>query len=156
MANAIETRYDAKTAITISLGGLVTNTSQQSTMIDNSSTQYPGALIYCQIKSGSSGLPTAGTVYEIFLLRGDDHASSTHRTDGAGASDAAISILNAPLLGVIVVTAAASTIFYGEFDTSFAGVLGKSWGIAVRNSSGQTLNASGHQIEYVGYLPEIQ
>jgi hypothetical protein len=152
MPNEIQLKNLTQASFTITLGSLASATSRQSTMIDNSTTQYPGALVYAQIKSGTA--PTSGTVYEVFLIRGD--ASATHRTDNAGASDAAITIENAPLLGVIVVTNSANKIFYGEFDTSFLGALGAEWGIAVRNSSGQTLNASGHQVVYTPYIPEIQ
>lgn len=105
------------------------------------------------IESGTSA-PTAGTTYEIYLLRGD----GTRRTDNAGASDAAITLANAPLLGTIVVTASANTHFYGEFDTAPLGALGTEFGIAVKNNSGQTLHATeGNHIKaYTLYVPEAQ
>jgi hypothetical protein len=154
MANEIRLKPITKATFTITLAGLAG--SRQSDMIANTN-NYPAALVYFAIESGA-GTPTSGTVYEIFLLRGDDPAASTYRTDGAGDSDAAITIRNAPLIGVIVVLNSANTVFYGEFDTAFLGPLGPEWGIAIRNSSGQTLNAveGNHYKGYVYYVPEIE
>jgi hypothetical protein len=125
-------------------------------MINNSS-NYPAAIVSLKITSGAAA-PTVSTVYEVYLLRGDDPSSSTYRSDGAGASDAAITILNAKLLGSIVVTASGATAFYGDFDTSALGPLGPEWGIAVKNSSGQTVSTTegDHFKGYVYYVPEVQ
>ena len=124
-------------------------------MVANSN-NYPGAIVYVRIKSNTA--PTAGQTYNVYLLRGDDASSSTFRTDNAGATDAAITIENATLLGQIVVTATATKSFYGEFDTSMLGPLGPEWGIAIKNNSGQTISATGsdHLAEYVYYVPEVQ
>jgi hypothetical protein len=80
------------------------------------------------------------------------------RDDAAGASDAAITIENAPLLGTIVLTNNANKNFYGVFDTRPLGPLGPEWGIAVKNSSGQALNATegNHYKGYVYIVPEVQ
>lgn len=153
MANQINTKNIASAGFTITLASLANGSARQSTIIDNSSTDYPAAIVYLKIKSGASG-PTAGSVYEVYLIRGD----GTIRDDGAGASDAAITIENAPMLGTIVVTNTANKLFYGVFDTSSLGVLGPEWGIAVKNSSGQALSTTegDHDYNYVGYVPEIQ
>ena len=153
MANQINTKNIASAGFTITLASLASGSARQSTLIDNSSTDYPAALVYLKITSGAS-TPTAGTVYEVYLLRGD----GTIRNDAAGASDAAITIENASLLGTIVVTATTSKAFYGVFDTAGLGVLGPEWGIAVKNSSGQALNSTegNHDYNYVYYVPEIQ
>jgi hypothetical protein len=158
MPNAILAETSAKTTLTITLASLAASTTagRQSTMVDNSSTKYPSAIVYCKIKSGTA--PTAGGVYEIFLLRGDDPASSTFRTDAAGASDAALTIENAQLLGTIVVTNTLNKTYCAEFDTSPLGPLGPEWGVAIRNNTSQALNATGgdHLIEYVAIYPESQ
>lgn len=154
MANEIRLKPITKANFTITLASLANGSARQSTLLTNSS-NYPAAMLYFKITSGGSA-PTAGAVYEIYLLRGDE--TPTIKDDAAGASDAAITIENAPLLGTIVVTATTSKAFYGVFDTATLGPLGPTWGIAVKNSSGNALNTteSNHGYEYVYYVPEIQ
>jgi hypothetical protein len=155
MPNEIRTKVDTEASFTITLASLASGSARQSTMVTNT-TQRPAALIYLRIQSGGTG-PTAGAVYEVYLLRGDGNATP-YRTDGAGASDAAITIENANMIGTIVVTNTANKNFYGDFDTAPLGPLGDEWGIAVKNSSGQALNATegNHIKRYATYLPEIQ
>jgi hypothetical protein len=155
MANEIRLKFDAKASFTISLGSLAAAAARQSTMVANSSAR-PGAIVYVKIESGTA--PTGGTTYEVYLLRGDDASSSTYRTDGAGASDAAFTPNMAILLGAIVVSNSGNTYFYGEFDTSVAGPLGPEWGVAVKNNTNQSLNSTGgnHLVEYAYYVPELQ
>jgi hypothetical protein len=157
MANEIRTKNIAKATFTLTLASLANAAVRQSTLIDNSSNDYPAALIYLKIKSGGTA-PTAGKVYEVYLIRGNDPASSDYRSDGAGASDAAITIENAVLLGAIVVTNTANKVFYGEFDTAPFGPLGPEWGIAIKNNSGQALHATegDHYKGYAYYVPEVQ
>jgi hypothetical protein len=156
MASEIRSKTDAKAAFTITLASLAAAAGRQSTMINNS-TLRPGAIVYVEIETNASA-PTAGQTYDVYLLRGNDASSSTYRTDGAGASDAAITIANAQRIGSIVVTASANTKFYGEFDTAVAGQLGPEWGIAVVNNTGQAANATAanHYAGYVAYVPEAQ
>jgi hypothetical protein len=155
-----------KTAFTCSLApggvGLAAAGARQSTMLNNKATVgadsgYPAALVYIKIKSGGVA-PTAGKTYEIYLLRGDDPAASSYRTDNAGASDAAITIENAQLLGTIVVTANAAKNFFGEFDTAPLGPLGPEWGIAIKNNTDQALDTTegNHLKEFSYYIPEAQ
>lgn len=154
MANEIRLKNIAKATFTLTLASLANGSGRQSTLIDNSSNDYPQAMVFLKIRSSGTG-PTAGAVYEVYLIRGDDPSSSTYRTDGAGASDAAITIENATLLGTIVVTNSTNKDFYGEF---LAQNLGPEWGIAVRNASGQALNATegNHYKGYVYLVPEVQ
>lgn len=157
MANEIHAKNIAKATFTITLASLASASGRQSTMIDNSSNDYPGALVFLKIKSNGSA-PTANSVYEVYLLRGNDPSSSDYRTDGAGASDAALTVLNAQLLGTIVVTASTNTVFYGDFDTTPLGPLGPEWGIAIKNSTGQALHATegDHYKGYAYIVPEVQ
>jgi len=154
MANEIRTKLDAVQNFTISLAALASSAARQSTMVANPNNRG-AALIYLKIESGAAA-PAAGTIYEVYLLRAD--SAGTYRSDGAGAADAAITIVNAQILGTIVVTNNANTNFYGDFDTAPLGPLGFSWGIAVKNSTDQALNATeaNHLKEYATYLPEIQ
>ena len=153
MANQINTKNIASANFTITLASLANAAARQSTLLDNSSNDYPAALIYLKVSSGANA-PTAGSVYEVYLIRGN----GTIRDDNAGASDAGITITNSTLLGSIVVTASANTAFYGVFDTSVAGVLGQEWGIAIKNASGQALHGTegNHGYSYAYYVPEIQ
>jgi hypothetical protein len=153
MANEIQTKLDAWANFTITLAALAAGSARQSTIIANPN-KRPAALVNLRIQSGNA--PSAGTIYEIYLLRGD--GIPTYRTDGAGAADAAITIGNAQLMGTIVVTNNANTNFYGDFDTAPLGPLGTQWGIAVKNSTDQPMNAAegNHIKEYATYLPEIQ
>lgn len=153
MANEIRLKPIAKATFSMTVASLAASSGRQSTMLNNSS-NYPGALVYIILKSGTA--PTADGTYDVYLLRGNDAASSDYRSDGAGASDAAWSPVNARLLGQIVVTNSANTPFYGSFDTAELGPLGAEWGIGIRNSSDQALNASGHYVGYRYYVPEIQ
>lgn len=157
MANQINIKNIADATFTITLASLADASARQSTLIDNSTNDYPAAIVHLKLKSSGSA-PTAGKVYEVYLIRGDDPASSNYRSDGAGASDAAITIENAQLLGTIVVTATTNKLFYGEFDTWPLGPLGPEWGIAVKNSSGQALHATEGDMYkgYVLYVPEVQ
>lgn len=142
--------------------GLAAGGARQSTMINNNANPvsgrgYPAALVYIKIKSGAAA-PTAGKVYEVYLLRGDDPSSSTFRDDAAGASDASIVIENAQLLGTIIVTNSGAKNFYGSFDTAALGPLGPEWGIAIKNATDQALDTteSNHFKGYVYYTPEAQ
>jgi hypothetical protein len=153
MANEIRTKFDAIANFTITLAALASGSARQSTIIANANNRA-AALIYLRLESGNA--PAAGTIYELYLIR--DDGVTNIRTDGAGAADAAITIVNAQLIGTIVVTNAANTNFYGDFDTSPLGPLGPKWGIAIRNSTDQAMNAveANHLKEYAYYLPEIQ
>lgn len=152
MANEIRTKDIARASFTITLASLANGSARQSTLVSNSN-DYPAALVNVKITSGGVA-PTVGTVYEIYLLRTD----GTVADDNAGASDAAITIENSPLLGTIVVTASTAKAFYGVFDTAALGPLGPTWGIAVKNSTGQTLSATegDHAYGYSYYVPEVQ
>lgn len=142
----------SESTFTQTLASLANGSGQQSTMISNA-TGFPAALVFYRIKSGASA-PTVGHSYKIHLLRG----SGTIRSDGAGASDAAITIENAPVLGSIIVTATAAKDFYGIFDTAPLGPLGTEWGTAVVNHSGQALSTTegDHYKGYRHYSPDTE
>jgi hypothetical protein len=152
MPSEIRTKDIAQAAFTITLASLANASARQSTLINNSN-DYPAALINLKITSGGVA-PTAGAVYEVYLIRSDGAIAD----DGAGASDAAITIENAPLLGTIVVTATTAKAFYGVFDTAPLGPLGPTWGIAIKNVSGQALSSTegDHDYNYSYYVPESQ
>lgn len=152
MAHDVQTRLNGWLNFTQTLAALATLTARQSDIIANTG-NFPAALIDYRIQSGAAA-PVAGQLYEIFLIRGD----GTRRTDNAGASDAAITVLNAQLIGTLQVTATANANFTDVYDTAPLGKLGSEWGTIVRNSTSQALNGTegNHTKAYNLYLPSIQ
>ena len=157
MANEVKTKNITKATFTITLASLADNAGRSSLAINNATTKYPAALIYLSLVA--SGTPTADKTYDIYLLRGNDPASSDWRTDAWAGTDAAFTPVNAALLGQIITTATASGTFRKAFDTSPLGPLGPEWGIGVYCNGvggGGALAAGGHYAGYVNYVPEIQ
>lgn len=159
-ANEIMDKFGSSTAMTITLASLASSTSgvgRQSTLIDNTTVRASEAIVYVKITVGTT--PTANKPIYVYLLRGDDPASSNFRDDGAGASDAGLTIINAQLLGTIMCTAATSDVAYrGAFSTRGLGALGKEWGIAIVHETAVNLNATAgnHFVRYVTVNPDVQ
>lgn len=153
MANEIKALYGSNQTLTITLASLATSTAgvgRQSTIVDNSTTRYQTIHIQCKVTVGTS--PTAGKNIYVYFLR----SNGTLRTDGAGASDAGHTRVNARLLGPIAVPAATSdTAYYGEFVVRNPG---KEWGVTIVHDTGVNLNATGgnHSIAWFGENPEVQ
>ena len=145
------------TAMTITLASLATSAAgvgRQSTLVDNTSVKAPAALVYCKVTTGTT--PTANTSILVYLIRYDNSAFGD---DGCGTSDAALTIINAQLLGSILNPATTSnTAYYGVFDTAPFGPLGPKWGVAIVHNTGVNLNSTGgnHVIEYIAYNPQVQ
>lgn len=140
-------------ALTISLASLASSTAgvgQQSTIVDNSTTKYDYALLNVLIKLGTS--PTANKSIYIYLIQSD----GTNRTDGAGASDAGITIKNAARIGILTTGTSPATGDNLRATFTVDG-LGKEWGIAVVHDSGVNLNstAGNHVITYSGFKWEV-
>jgi hypothetical protein len=124
------------TALVATLASLANGAARQCTLVANP-LRRKRAKITVRLKSGAAA-PTAGALYELYLIR----SNGTDADDGAGAADAAITIENALLIGSIVVTASAAKIFRQTITTPIDAPLGATWGIAVKNSSGQALSAT--------------
>ncbi len=156
MANEIKDKFSTSSALTMTLASLADGGGRQSTLVDNGTARYQDLLVYVKLKTGASA-PTANSVCEVYLLRGDKDATTEHVSDGAGASDAALTVLNAPLVGVMRVRSspAAGDLLHGEFLIHRPG---PKWGIAIVNRSGQALDSTGsnHWVRYVGLNPEVQ
>ena len=147
----------AKVALTITLASLAASTAgvgRQSTLVNNSS-KYPAALVAIKTKLGTS--PTAGTV-QVYLIRTDD-STPTIADDGAGLSDAALTVVGAQFLGTLPTKASPSTgdVLQAVFDTAPCGPLCGYWGIAIVNSTGVALDSTGgnHTAEYLYYQDEM-
>ena len=144
-------------SFTITLASLASSTTgvgRQSTLVDNSANLYTSAQIDLKITTGTT--PTANTLVYVYLIRSDNNTPIID--DGAGASDAGLTVVNAPLLGTILVSAATSNAaYYGVFDTKFLGSIGPKWGIAVVNSTGAALNSTegNHIKEYLGIYQTV-
>jgi hypothetical protein len=146
----VNDKFAAGAAFTITLNSLANSTAgvgRQSTIIDNTTNLYLSALVSVAIKMGTT--PTAGGLVYVYLIRDDNDLPIID--DNGGASDAAITIVNAPLLGVLLCPSATTGIVLSRtFDTSQLGPLGPKWGIAIVNGSGVALSSSGHTAEYTG------
>lgn len=157
MANEIKDKFSTDAAMTITLASLASSTAgvgRQTDIVDNSTTRYGRLIIYVKITVGTT--PTANRTIKVFAIRSDADGTTKHRSDGAGSSNAALTVKNAVLLGIIFVDAATSdTAYYGEFvfDTP-----GPEWGIAITHDTGVNLNATGsnHWVRYIGVNPEVQ
>jgi len=158
MANKILDLFQSSTAFTITIASLASSAvgvGRQSDMIDNSSGREQLARIWCKIKQGTS--PTSARTVSLYLLTGDAHGTP-HRTDGAGASDAGITLLNAPIIGVMRNKgsgAATGDLVYGEFLIRIAA---PSWGVALVHDTGVNLDSTGgnHWLRYSYVSPEVQ
>jgi hypothetical protein len=156
MANEIKDKFSTSAPMTISLGSLADGAGRQSAMVDNAAARYPEILVYVKCKMGSSA-PHANSIVEVYLIRGDKDATTEHRSDGAGASDAALTPLNAQLIGALRNKASplAGDVLYGEFVVHRPG---PGWGVAIFNRTGQAFDGTGgnHWVRYVGVNPEVQ
>lgn len=160
VANALSDNQGSATGITITLASLASVgtppnvAGRQSTLVDNTSNLYVGAKVYLKIKLGTS--PTANTLIYVYLIQYDNSAVED---DGAGASDAGLTVINAPLLGTILnVSTSTGTVVYGIFDTTkIVDSLGPKWGIAVVNTTGASLDSTegNHTKNYVGIKRQL-
>ena len=152
MANQILAEHGTATAMTITLASLASSAvgvGRQSTIVSNVD---DAQLIHVYVKVTVGTSPTANTSIFVYLIKSD----GTHRSDGAGASDAALTIVNARLLGVIRNPATSSdTAYYGEFLVRNPG---PEWGIAIVHNTGVNLNSTGgnHWVRYTVENVEVQ
>lgn len=155
MANEIKDKYGSSTAMTITLASLADAAGRQSTIVDNTTNRYAEVLVFVKAKMGASA-PNANSIVEVYLIR-DDNDGTNHRSDGAGASDAALTPLNAQLIGVMrnKASPAGGDVLYGEFLIRRPG---PKWGIIAFNRTGQAFDSTGgnHWARYVGINPEVQ
>jgi len=135
-----------------SLGGLPSSAAgvgRQTTMVDNTVTKYIGISLNVKITLGTS--PTPNKSIYLYLLEGN----GTNWTDGAGASDAALTVVNALPIGVMTTGTAPTT---GTIlRKSFVITPFTEWGIAIVHDSGVNLDATGsnHVLSWAGYKYEV-
>ncbi len=157
MASAILDKFGASTAFTITVASLAsstTNVGRQSTVVDNSTTRYSLVHIFGKIKQGTS--PTGSKGVYFYAIRGDQNATP-HRSDGAGASDAALTRVNAPYITTgrnLASPATGDLIYVDDFIVN----PGPEFGVIVTHDTGVNLDATGgnHWVRYIGNNPEAQ
>lgn len=154
MANEIKEKFSTPAGFTITLASLASSTAgvgRQSTLIDNSTTRYRKVIVYLKVKQGTS--PTGSRFVYVYGIRGD----GTIRSDGAGASDAAFTRLNAVELGVLINKSSPATgdVLTGEFVFENPG---PEWGIAIVHDTNVNLDSTegNHDYNWVGVNPEVQ
>ena len=138
---SIKEGFNTAATFTCTLASLTNTSARQSTVIDNSSGLYLDALVQIKIKTGASSTSASGSiaVYAFGTVDG-----GTTYTDGAGASDAAVTPLAMHLIGIFPAVANATTYISQVMSVAagFGGVLPTKWGIAVQNNSGGTLDST--------------
>lgn len=157
MANKILPYFAAEATLAMTLAGLPSSTSgvgRQSDMVDNSVNRFKRIRLFIKTKLGTG--PSAGKGIYFYGLRGDKNATA-HRTDNAGPSDAALTIINAELIGVIGTAAAPATgdVLLKEIIFEDPGL---EWGIAGYHDTGVNLDATAgnHWVRWIGEDPEVQ
>lgn len=160
MVNQIRWPFVDPAAITITLASLATSVvgvGRQSTLIDNDTNWRGAAMIYLRLRTGTT--PVIDTLFHIYLILSSDDATTPIRSDGAGATDAGLTIVSANKLGTIPMNSVTSDQDYvGIFDTFKIAPLGAQWGIAVVHDTGVNLNSTegNHIKQYSYYDPEVQ
>lgn len=139
---------------TITLGTLATSGSvgRQSTLIDNTSNLYQGAVIGVQITPGTV---TAAGVISYYLIR-SDNGGGPIADDSAGTADAAWTWQNAPIIYTHAIGLGTNTQYKNVFDTG-PYRLGPKWGIGVVQNLGNPLNATAgsHSVTYTPITGKI-
>jgi len=152
----ITSQFSNATAMTITLASLASSTAgvgRQSDFVDNAA-GHREVLLFVRVRQGTS--PTGNRGVYIHLLRDDGDASTPQRTDDAGADDAAITIGNAELVGVLQNGGSPSTgdDLVGSFLIHQPG---PKWAIAIVHDTGAALDGTGgnHVVRFVGIDAEV-
>jgi hypothetical protein len=147
-ASSILQAYGSETAFTITLASLGSASGRQSTIINNTSNLYQDVQVIVSVKTASSSVAATG-YYSVYLITSLDDSLFT---DGGGASDAAITISNAKLMGSFTANATSTVYTCPALSVAQAagGMVPPYWGIAVVNNTGTSLNASGNAAQYIG------
>lgn len=152
MANEIQAKFGAATAMTATLASLASSTAgvgRQTDMVDNSTVKAPKIRVIGKVTTGTS--PTASRAIYIYLLTGD----GTLRTDGAGATDAGLTVVSARLVKAIPTSSTSNTTYSFDFVIDDPG---SEWGLAVVHDTGVALHATAgnHALRYQTIIPEVQ
>lgn len=157
MASQILDKFSSSTAFTITIASLATSTTfvgRQTTMVDNSTTRYSLIHVFGKIKQGTS--PTGNKGVYLYAIRGDGNGTA-HRSDNAGASDAAWTRGNAEFIGVArnLASPATGDVLYIE---AFIVNPGPEFGVGLYHDTAVNLDSTGGNswLRWVGNNPESQ
>lgn len=158
MANEVKNRFNPTLAFTITLTGLASSATlglgaigQQTTLVENASPSKMNCNITAEIVQGIN--PTGSRQAVLYYLK-DDGFTPPYRTDGAGLTDAGITLFTADILDSQGNKASPSTgeIIRLEAVIKDVDIL---FGIAIAHNTGVNLGA-GSFVHYQLYTPEIQ
>lgn len=158
MADVKQKFGTANQALTITIASLANSSARQSTIVNNETDLFLDALVSVKVKSNAAGTSATGAV--LVYAFGTVDGGTTY-TEGAGAVDAAITLVspsNLRLIGVANVVANATTYVAGPMSiaSAFGGTLPARWGVVIENRSGAALDATGgsHSAIYQGVLAQ--
>lgn len=138
----------ANGTFTITIASLATGSSRQSDAVDLSSLNGLDLNVYVKFKTNAAGTSSTGYVVFRWMARTGD---GTEYVDAGGATDAAVTPVNAPVIGSSPAVANATTYIAGPFSLSkILGSVPKFGALVVENQSGATLSATGgdHEATY--------
>lgn len=144
--------WGASTAITINLNSLANNSARESAAIDNTSDEFPDALVTVQVKTNSN-VPTGDKAVYVYVAGSED---GTNFTDNATGSDAGITLASPTNLIHVATIAcpALSTTYRKVFSVATAfggqGNMPRKWSVIVQNKTGNALDSTGHAVTYSG------
>jgi hypothetical protein len=140
MPSQILSKYGTIVNPTITLASLANNAGRVSTIIDNTTTRAPMAMVFVRITTGATA-PTSLSVVKVYLVRHSNDGTLDLADDGLGSTDAAVATepIRAELLGTIQVTTATNATYTRTF---LAYDLPPDYNVVVWNATGQTLNAT--------------
>jgi len=149
MANPITANFGSSTALTITLASLASSTAgvgRQSNLVDNTTDLGQMIRVYFKITTGTS--PTDNKTINFYLITADAPSSANIITDGAGTTDASLTIQSAPLVQSITTLSTSDKTYQGSFLIRNPG---KAWAICVVHDTGANLNATGsnHSLRYI-------
>lgn len=151
--------YGTDTAITCTLASLASSATagRQSAVVDNSSNLFVDAILTIAVKTSASALANDKACY-VYLF-GCGQGGSIHdgsSAEGNGGGDSAITIDDPTnMIGPFVIPCPAVSTTYRKtirVAAAFGGILPYKWGFALRNYTGQALDATGgsHNASYTG------
>jgi hypothetical protein len=145
--------YASPASFTITIdAGLDTAQVRESTAVDNSTNLYDDAMVYVALKTHASTAPTGDKACSVYAYGSSDGTNFNDFITGSDAETVLVSPTNLRLIGVVSMPTA-NTVYkqvIGSVALAFGGVLPPKWGIAILNSTGATLNATGHAASYTG------
>lgn len=163
--------YPNSIAITFSLGSLASSTAdppagRESAEVDNSSNLYEDALVYYEIKGGTT--PTVSTIGTLYVWGADYDGSTVKRPAGITGSDAALTLTSAGAAGTLIkpldtfiFNATTGQVYIGTArsvcEALRVPVLPIRWGLFFTHTSVAALDATNgnHKFRYTGINRQI-